>query len=276
MLRKWVDHYAGQVGIENLLVLDDNSDDGSTAGLDCEVVAIEPIVGHFEQARMRLVSAQAERLLTGRHAVVFADADEFVVADPTKYANLSELVAQRRGIAASGVVALNVVHHLATEAPLDLTRPLLEQRRLAKFVPLLCKPSMKQVRNPWAAASHGIAGATYAVDPDLFMFHFKFADRDLLQATADHRRSMVEMDGRAAETSWQFNGDEMVDLLDRMNQSAPADLAHVAEFEPSPARLAKVVQSFENGVTRATGQRQVVAMEKRPFWRVPERFVGTL
>lgn len=276
VLRRWIDHYAGQVGMENLLVIDDNSDDGSTEGLPCAVKRIAPISGHFELERMKIVSGEAERLLKGRSAVVFADADEFVVADPARHQDLTSFVRARAGVAASGVVALNVVHHTATEPPLDLSGPLLRQRSLAKFVPLLCKPSLKQVRNPWAAASHGIQGVPYALDPELFMFHFKFADRDLLAATADHRRRMVEMDGRAKETSWRFNGDEMVDLLDRMNADAPADPATVEEFSPKPKRLDGIVQSFDNGVTRATGQRQVQAMEKRPFRRIPERFLDAV
>ncbi len=276
VLRKWVAHYSAQVGAENLLVIDDNSTDGSTDGLDCEVIRIPPIVGHFELERMRIVSDRARRLLKGRSAVVFADADEFIVPDPDRHEDLRAFVAARRGVPASGVVALNVVHHLATEAPLDLSRPLLSQRRLAKFIPLLCKPSVKQVPDAWAAASHGIHDVLYSPDPELFMFHFKFADRDLLQRTADHRRRMVDLDERAAESSWQFTGDEMVDLLDQINAEAPEDPAQVPVFDADPDALAQIVQTQANGVSRAGGLRQVKAMRRRPVRRIPERFLGTV
>lgn len=270
MLRKWVDHYGGQLGHDHLVVVDDGSQDGSTTGLPCRVERIDPIAGHFEVARMRILSDLAAELLDTHAAVVFADADEFVVPDPDRYDGLRDFVAARAGLAAVGVMGLNVVHHTATEPPLDFGRPFLGQRRLAVFVPLLCKPSVKMTTAPWAASSHGIAGASYGIDPDLYMFHFKFADRGHLQATADRRRAMVEHDGRAGASSWQFSGEEMVDLLDRINHDA-GDVAGLREFRP-PKDLAGIVRTFDNGVTRATGARQVAAMSRRQLWVIPERF----
>lgn len=276
MLRKWVDYYGDQVGLDNLVVIDDNSDDGSTDDLPCRVESIRPIVGDFEPARMRIVSEVAQRLLSSADGVMFADADEFIVPDPARYRGLREFAAARKGQDAVGVMCLNVVHHTATESPLDWDRPWLDQRTLVKFIPLFCKPSLKFVENPWAAASHGISGVDFAVDPELFMFHMKFADRDHLSRMARHRRAMVDMDGRAAATSWQFTSDEMLELLDELNQEVGADTSGVADFVPSTDRLAEIAQRFPNGVTRATGARMVPAMKRRPFRRIPSRFRGTV
>lgn len=274
MLRAWVDHYGRQLGHDHLLVLDDGSTDGSTDGLPCTVTRIKPITGHFELSRMELVSAAAAKLLRRHDAVLFADADEFIVADPARHDSLPAFVAARPGIAAAGVVALNVIHHVSLEPALDLHRPVLAQRSLVKFMPLMCKPALKWVKNPWAAASHGIRDAPFAIDPDLWMFHLKFADREGLRATAQSRRAMVEADGRAAASSWQFTGDEMVQLLDRVNAELPDDVADIPEFSASPSRLDGIVQTFDGGVTRATGARQAVAMERRPARRIPPRFRG--
>jgi hypothetical protein len=273
MLRKWIDHYGRQLGLDNLLVIDDNSVDGPTDGLPCRVLRIPPIEGHFEKQRMRIVSEAATRLRRFRTAVVFADADEFIVADPQRYDGLRDLVAARKDRDAVGVVALNVVHTLAEEGPLDLARPVLGQRSRAVFVPLMCKPSVKLTRQPWAAASHGLAGATYQVDPELVMFHLKFADRDLLADAASKRRAMVEHDQRAAASSWQFTGDEMVDLLVRVN-GAVRPLAETPVFAPDAERLAAIPKTFENGVTRATGARQVDVMEQAELTAIPARFAG--
>ncbi|GAB4011609.1 glycosyltransferase family 2 protein [Nocardioides ultimimeridianus] len=275
MLRRWVDHYGGALGHDHLLVLDDSSDDGSTDRLDCKVQRVKPITGHFERERMRIVSDAAAKLLRKHDAVVFADADEFIVADPARYAGIPDAVAGAAGRAALGVLGLNVVHDAASEPALDLARPLFEQRSLLKLIPLLCKPSIKLTTGPWAAGSHGLRGNTFAIDPGLFMFHLKFADRDHLLRVADHRRAMVALDGRAGETSWQFSGDEMVALLDRITAGL-GDPGAVPELEPDPEELARIVQTFDNGVTRATGRRQVVAMELRPFRRIPERFSGVI
>jgi hypothetical protein len=274
MLHKWVDHYRAQFGADDLVVVDDNSDDGSTDDLGCEVVRIKPITGHFELSRMRLISEQAAKLLRHCDAVLFADADEFIVADPAKYDGLRDLVAARSGAPAVGVLGLNVIHHTATEQALDFGESFLGQRHLAKFVPLLCKPSIKWVANPWAAASHGIRDTTFQIDPELFMFHMKFADRAHLKRVADHRRSMVDLDGRAALTGWQFSGDDMVALLDDINAELPDDPMSVRVFRPESLDLTSIPVTFDNGVTRATGRRQVLAMRARPAVRIPERFYG--
>ena len=43
MLPLWVNYYGGQFGAENLYVVDDNSEDGSTDDLPCDVLHIPPI-----------------------------------------------------------------------------------------------------------------------------------------------------------------------------------------------------------------------------------------
>jgi len=274
MLPRWLDHYGRQVGVENLVVLDDNSTDGSTEGLPCTVIHLPPLTKkEFEPARMGLVSGIAAGLLEGYDAVLFTDADEFLVADPKKYAGLRELLADRPGVPVLGAINLNLVHDVAREPALDDSRPVFEQRRLAKFMPLMCKPAVKRIPAPWAHASHGIF-APYAVDRDLYMFHLKFADRELLRAAAEHRQQMVAMDGRADATSWRYGGDAMVELLDRVNEAL--DRSAVRNFRPPLRRLHTIVQEQPNGMFRAVGRGQVLAMETLPFVRVPERFVGSL
>jgi hypothetical protein len=83
MLPVWIRYYGGQLGMENLYVFDDNSVDGSTDDLPCDVIRIPPVRdGKFESTRMRLVSGFADALLAVYDAVLFCDVDEFVVADP--------------------------------------------------------------------------------------------------------------------------------------------------------------------------------------------------
>jgi len=273
MLPRWVAHYTREVGAKNVYVIDDNSVDGSTDALGCTVIRIPPITKKaFEPARMGMVSGLAQALLEAYDAVLFADADEFIVADPAKHESLRHFVAARPGRNAVGVVALNVVHRVGIEAVIDPAKPILGQRRVAKFVPLMCKPALKWVAAPWAMASHGIQ-TPYDVDPELWMFHMKFADRDHLKAAADHRRAMVDMDGRAAVTNWQMGGDPMVAMLDTIAAEVP-DLDGMPPWKVPKQRLERIVQPFENGVFKATGMRQVTAMETRPFVKIPHRFLG--
>ncbi len=270
MLPRWLAHYGAECGVENLFVIDDNTVDGSTEDLPCSVIRI-PDWGdkHFENTRMSLVSNIAAGLLEAYDAILFADADEFLVADPRRFSGLRDLLDARGDSPVLGAMNLNVVHDAPREPALDPGRPVLDQRHWAKFVPLMCKPALKRVPAPWVAGSHGTT-VPFEIDPQLYMFHLKFAERDHLKTTGDHRKALADAEGRAAATSWQFAGDELVDLLDEITTAV--DPAAVPEFSPPRRQLRKIVKQTERGVYRAHGRRQVVAMRQEPMVAVPARF----
>lgn len=274
MLARWVRHYAAQVGVENLLVLDDGSSDGSTEDLPCTVHRLPPMPGgrDYEATRMELVSGLARGLLAVYDVVVLVDGDEFLLADPDRYDGLLDLLADRGHHEVLAPVALNVVHHLDVEGRLDPDQPVLGQRRFAKFVPLMCKPALKRVPAPWRFATHGIM-APFAVDPDLFLVHLKFFDSDWLQRQSERRHQMVRADGRASRSSWSVDGSAMAELL--RGFTAGTDPASVPEFDPRAVDLAAVVQR-DGDAHRTVRPGQLRAMETFPLVRVPERLLGLL
>jgi hypothetical protein len=239
------------------------------------VLHLPPIRGgKFESTRMKFLGGLAASLRTLYDCVVFADADEFVVPDPARYSGLKDFIArQGDDVSAVGALGLNVVHAVDAEPPLDLAAPVLGQRTLAKFVPVMCKPSVNLAGAPWFAASHGIR-APYAVDPELWMFHLKWADRDLLRAAADHRLRMVEADGRSRETQWGEGSETLVGLLERI--TASVDPAAVPEFSPPTGRALAGLVTQSGGGHRAPKGAQMQLMETQPLVRVPERFHGIM
>lgn len=277
MLPLWVRYYGGLFGDANIYVVDDNSEDGSTDDLPCDVLHVPPIRGgKFNTTRMAMVGNLGRSLLTLYDVVLFCDTDEFIVPDPAKYADLKAYVEAKdgEGLGAVGSLGFNVVHAVDSEPPLDLTRPLLGQRRLAKFLPLMCKPAIKWVPAHWSAGTHGIR-TPYAVDPDLWMFHMKFGDRDHLQEAADHRLRMVEADGRSRDTQWRQGGDALVDLL--VTATTGVDPATVPEFVPPVGeKLAALVVEDPPGNWRAPKGSQMKLMENRPLVRIPDRFLGSV
>ena len=276
MLPLWTRHYGAQLGVENLYVIDDNSSDGSTDDLPCDLLHLPPIRhGRFEHTRVQFLAGMAAALGKLYDCVVFTDADEFLVADPERYDGLRHFVSsQPTGTQAVAGLGLNVVH-AGAEPELDLGRPVLDQRRLAKFLPVMCKPSVNFVAAPWYAASHGLK-APYRVDPGLWMFHLKFADRSLLREAADRRRALVLADGRCRRTSWHFDGEEMVDLLDEIGAQV-GDPAGVGEFRaPSGSALEGLVTEERDSGWRAPKGGQVELMRAQPFARIPARFRGTV
>ncbi len=273
MLPRWVSHYSEQVGIENLVVLDDNSTDSSTDDLGCTVHRLPQLPGPgYEGARMQLVSGLASGFLALYDFVVFVDADEFLVADPTRHADLPSFLATRRDREVVAPMTLNVVHVPSLEEPLQADQPVLGQRRFAKFTPIMCKPQIKQVPAPWKWASHGIE-APFEVDTELYMLHLKFADRDALRRVAAHRRALVEADGRAHKSSWSRDAEEMVGVLDRA--VADVDPERVPEFDPAAVDLTGIVER-KDGWYRSVGRGQVAALEQQPLCRVPGSLLGKI
>ena len=117
----------------------------------------------------------------------------------------------------------------------------------------MCKPSIKRVDARWEAASHGI-GAPYAVDPDLFMLHLKFADRDHLHAVADQRQQVVQASGRAQKKPpWARSADDIVAVLDEL--TVGVDASTIPEFDPGAVDLAALVES-DDGFWRSRKEGQ--------------------
>jgi hypothetical protein len=273
MLPRWVDHYARQVGVDNLIVLDDNSTDGSTDHLPCTVHRLPALPGkeQYEYSRMSLISGISAGLLAVYDTVIFVDVDEFLIPDPRRYDGLLDFLEARADRDAVAPMTLNVLHVPGLEGPLDPERPVLGQRRFAKFVPVMCKPSIKRVPANWRGACHGIM-APFEVDRELFMLHLKFYDRDALVRVADHRRALVEADGRAFRSNWSMGGDEMAAELDSFVGDTPLD--GVPEFDPATVDLGGIVKRRDHGGYRATGAAQVKAMKQQPLARIPERLHG--
>jgi hypothetical protein len=278
MLARWVDFYGDAVGRENLLVLDDNSSDGSTKDLGCTVFRLPQLPGRggYERTRMNLLSGFAEGLLECYDFVIFVDVDEFLIPDPERYGSLREFLAARRNTQVIAPMTLNLVHHVGVEPDLDPDRPILEQRGFAKFVPVMCKPAIKQVPARWRKASHGIL-APFAVDRELFMLHLKFYDRTHLQAMASKRYATAQIDGRADKSNWHRGVDELTGALDQVADSAGGrDPSSVPVFDPTSADLGGIVRQMDDGLFRTTGPGQLQVMCDGPLYRVPPRLIGRL
>ncbi len=170
--RVWARHYARQVGAEHCFLLDHGSDDGSADGLG---VNVERLVRSAldEEERAARVSERVAELLERYDAVVHADVDELVLADPRRYRDLRAFALDATGDVVTAV-GLDVQHLIKEEESLDPGRPIGAQRHWVRFSAAMCKPVF--VRRPvrWAPGFHQ-CDATVQTG-GLFLLHLRYAD----------------------------------------------------------------------------------------------------
>ena len=271
MLPRWLQYYGDQLGVESLVVLDDNSVDGSTEQLPCTVLRLPPEPWNQGWARTRwtLANGMSRALLACYDVVIFSDVDEFLVPDPDLYGGLVDYLAARRGTDIVAPLALNVLHDPRSEPPLDPAQPVLNQRSRVKFAPGMCKPLVKAVPADWRYAFHGIR-APFTIDPELVMLHLKYYDVDALQTVAGQRRDTHEQQGRGhPESAWPLGPDELSSRLRRWVDHP--DGQEIPEFDASEVDLESIVVDHEKGFFRTMGP-QLEAMEDFPLRRLPARF----
>lgn len=271
MLPRWIDYYARQVGVENLVVLDDNTVDGSTKDLPCTTFRLPPASGRqkFDKTRLQLINAMARGLLAYFDVVIYTDVDEFLVPDPGRYDGLLHYLATRADRKVIAPVGLNVLHNPRVEPELDPTQPLLAQRRFVKFAPGMCKPVLKRIPSPWLPAFHAIK-APFEIDRELWLLHLKYHDLTALRETATHRNLLHTTEGRGSvRSAWTLSADELTTRLLTWVESP--DGPATPELDPAELDLSNIVQRTESSSYRSTGF-QLQAMTDSPLRQLPQRF----
>lgn len=176
----WLSYYTRHFAPEDVYVLDHGSTDGSVRAA---WQAFRPTVVRvhrdkaFDHAWLRdTVGRFQVFLLQSYRNVLFAEADEFVVADPLKYpgglGDYAELNAAPLVKCAGFEVA-----QAAADPPLDWGRPVMAQRPTAWTSRLYSKPLLARVPVAWALGFHEALGPRAVPDADLWLFHLHRADR---------------------------------------------------------------------------------------------------
>lgn len=270
-LPRWIDYYSGQVGSQNLIVIDDNSADGSTDDLPCTMHRLPPgpWKSKWGMARARLASGLAQGLLACYDVVIFTDVDEFLVPDPARYDGLKHYLRVRADVDVIAPVAVNLLHHPRVEPDLDPTQPLLTQRRFVKFAPVMCKPLVTRVPAQWTAGFHGIE-APFVPDPVLWMVHTKYYDVAAVRVEAERRHVLHDTEDRGGDVSaWGLDSDALISRLLTWVESA--DAGSVPDFDPRELDLSRIVKRRDDVTFRTIGS-QLRAMDDQPLRKLPQRF----
>ena len=179
----WLKYYSKYFTGEDIYIIDHEPDDGS----------IEECLHKYKFKTIRFchktydniwkinVANQIQRdLLSNYEYVLYADADEIIVPNPGRYKDLKEYIFKCNKNYV-GVTSFEVIHLKEKESPIDLCKPILEQRKywyrkgVSYDKTLLSKQPLK-----WTPGFHEAKNIEkYYRDKDLWMIHLHKMDYEL-------------------------------------------------------------------------------------------------
>lgn len=148
----WIRYYGELFGEKNLYILDNESTDSSTSALGSANVIRVPRTEHFNLNRRLFISQFCSALLQYFDAVVYTDCDE-ILFTTTRVGTLGDYIEQLDRTHATAV-GLELFQDLNGETEIDLTCPILEQRKKAFFSAPMCKTLVIQRPITWSSGFH--------------------------------------------------------------------------------------------------------------------------
>jgi len=226
----WVRHYAAIAPRAQLFILFDGLDQQVPDAADgCQVLRLpQGVAGPgWDDARWRMLSGFANTLLERFDVVVLNDVDELIVLDPEAGDDLAAAFAEAADIGVISPFAIELVHRTDLEPePLNLTRPLLAQRRHGRINASYCKPCIVARKVIWSLGGHYSDFPTLHLSRKLFLFHLRAMDAGLLRDRQVLRRAHVADAGgrivdQVAGQGWSRTADEMDAFLTSFQDRPP-------------------------------------------------------
>lgn len=197
MLPLWLAYYGRDFDPADLYVLDHESGDGSTAAVSdrCRVIPVHREVAFDHRWLRDTVEAFQSFLLRSYQTVLFAEVDEFLVADPRFYRGLSDYI-HKLDRPAARCAGFNVVHQ-PDEPALRFDAPILAQRTVWHPSLRYNKRLLGRVPFRWTEGFHEELNVPDdPPDPGLVLVHLHRVDYDwcLARHRASAARKWSEVD----------------------------------------------------------------------------------
>jgi hypothetical protein len=196
----WLRYYGRFFHPSDIYVLDHGSTDGCTSGEGFVRIPIEHPMVDVLWVR-DTVQAHQHRLLQRYDAVLYVDVDEIVAPDP-HWGTLGDYIESFTGEIAR-CRGYEIIHVRDAEPPLDLTRPVMEQRFHWFPNPMYSKPALARIPLQWIPGFHECRGLKQEPDPNLYMIHFHRMDYELCKAR-HHARARAEWDDQNLKRRWYY------------------------------------------------------------------------
>lgn len=168
----WLNYYSRFFESEDIYVLDHDTVDGSTDGDGFQRERVSKRT--FDNRWLRqIVQRKQRQLLESYDNVVFVDVDEIVAPNPL-LGDLGDYLARFNGVWIN-CLGYEVIQ-MPDEAPLDLSRSILSQRRCWFPNSIYDKSVLSSVPIEWKLGFHGRRDNHGRFDPDLRLIHLHRAD----------------------------------------------------------------------------------------------------
>lgn len=185
-LRKWVEYYGSELGKENLYIYYDGEDQAIGDFCQGTNVFVHPKIGSqvvtAEKGRLRFLSQKAAELFAqGYDLVIGVDADEYIVVDPKLGVGLGEYLSSQSIDVCLSPLGLDFGQKLGEEDDLSMESSFLSQRHYAQIGTRYTKPSIIAQPCRWGSGFHRVKGHNFHIASDLYLLHFGYADKRLLE-----------------------------------------------------------------------------------------------
>jgi hypothetical protein len=182
-LPTWLDYYSRFFAAEDIYVIDHGSTDGSTDGNGFTRVPMEHET--VDTVWMwKVIQEHQHRLLESYDTVLCTDVDEIVAPDPST-GTLGDYIDRFDGDFAV-CRGYELIHLRDSEEPLDLERPILDQRSHWFPSAMYSKPLLGRIPLHWRPGGHSCREGRRQPDPTLFLVHLHRMDYAL--CLERHRR----------------------------------------------------------------------------------------
>ncbi len=245
-LKLWVSYYEQFVPREHIFIVVDGLDSTLPDGLDgCQILTFpRSEVGEgWDKKRWEFLSSLATMLTRRFEVVVGGDVDELVVLDPQYGNDPINHVLTRTTTNVISPFAIEIIHRVDLEQPLSIEHPVLSQRRYGRINFTYCKPCITRVPINWSIGQHYADYPELTLSDELFLFHLRFLDRDMLIQRQKSRNEIVS-DPRGSTVSgvagygWQKSYETMENFLISFVQKGPPEETDF-RFEWQRRRLKK-------------------------------------
>lgn len=185
-LRKWVEYYGSELGKENLYIYYDGEDQAIGDFCQGTNVFVHPKIGSqvvtAEKGRLKFLSKKAAELFAqGYDLVIGVDADEYIVVDPKLGVGLGEYLSSQSIDVCLSPLGLDFGQKLGEEDDLSMESSFLSQRHYAQIGTRYTKPSIIAQPCRWGSGFHRVKGHNFHIASDLYLLHFGYADKRLLE-----------------------------------------------------------------------------------------------